>query len=308
MTVIGFYGSSKMDGWRTKLGRHLDDFTLVDLMSPEGERADIALVWAPPKGQLAKMPNLRGIIMQGQGVDYMMSDPTVPRDVPLVRLVDPDMSNALSHWAILAALDFWRDGAYYRDCQAAAKWAPVVQRPATGAKVGIMGVGAIGSVMARRFASLGFDVRGWARSVRQVDHVEIFAGEENLPAFLDGLNILISVLPLTPATTGIMNSQLFNQLAKGAYIINGGRGPQLVDADLLEAIASGQIAGAALDVFATEPLPTNHAFWAHPKITVWPHVAAQTNPNTAAMQVAAAIRAIMAGNEPDNRVDWSRGY
>ena len=113
MTTIGFYGSSKIDGWRTKLGRHLDDFTLVDLMSPEGQLADIALVWAPPKGQLAKMPNLRGIIMQGQGVDYMMRDQTVPRDVPLVRLVDPDMSNALSHWAILAALDFWRDAAYY---------------------------------------------------------------------------------------------------------------------------------------------------------------------------------------------------
>jgi len=308
MTVIGFYGSSKMDGWRAKLGRHLDNFTLVDLMSPEGERADIALVWAPPKGQLAKMPNLRGIIMQGQGVDYMMSDPTVPRYIPLVRLVDPDMSNALSHWAILAALDFWRDAPYYRDCQAVAKWAPIVQRPATGAKVGIMGVGAIGSVMASRFASLGFDVRGWARTMRQVDNVAIFAGEDNLPAFLDGLNILISVLPLTPATHGILNSQLFRQLAKGAYIINGGRGAQLVESDLLDAIASGQIAGAALDVFTTEPLPADHAFWAHPKITIWPHVAAQTNPNTAAIQVAAAIRAIMAGVEPENRVDWSRGY
>ena len=101
MTTIGFYGGSKIDGWRTKLGRHLDNFTLVDLMSPEGQLADIALVWAPPKGQLANMPNLRGIIMQGQGVDYMMRDQTVPHDVPLVRLVDPDMSNALSHWACL---------------------------------------------------------------------------------------------------------------------------------------------------------------------------------------------------------------
>ena len=308
MTTIGFYGSSKIDGWRTKLGRHLDDFTLVDLMSPEGQLADIALVWAPPEGQLAKMPNLRGIIMQGQGVDYMMRDQTVPRDVPLVRLVDLDMSNALSHWAILAALDFWRDAAYYRDCQTSKTWQPIVQRPASGAKIGIMGVGAIGGIMAQRFAALGFDVRGWARSMRQIDNVEIFAGDDGLAPFLDGLNILVSVLPLTPATTGIMNHQLFNQLAKGAYIINGGRGPQLVEADLLDAISSGQIAGAALDVFAVEPLPADHAFWTHPKITIWPHVAAQTNPNTAAMQVAAAITAIMAGREPENKVDWARGY
>ena len=128
MTVIGFYGSSKIEGWRMKLSQYLTDFTIVDLVSDEGAQADIALVWAPPAGQLKKMPNLRGIIMQGQGVDYMMADTTVPRDVPLVRLVDPDMSNALSHWAILAALDFWRDAPYYRACQASANWQPTLQR------------------------------------------------------------------------------------------------------------------------------------------------------------------------------------
>ncbi|MEL0041948.1 MAG: NAD(P)-dependent oxidoreductase, partial [Candidatus Puniceispirillum sp.] len=115
-------------------------------------------------------------------------------------------------------------------------------------------------------------------------------------------------LPLTPETDGIMNADLFSRLAKGAYVINGGRGQQLVDADLIAALESGQIAGAALDVFHQEPLPDTHPFWDHPAVTVWPHVAAQTNPNTAAKQVAAAISAIMAGREPDNRVEWARGY
>ena len=308
MTIIGFYGSSNIEDWRIKLSRYLTDFTIVDLVSAQGEAADIALVWAPPAGQLRKMPNLRGIIMQGQGVDHMMADTTVPRDVPLVRLVDPDMSNALSHWAILAALDFWRDAPHYRACQASAHWQPIVQRRASGAKVGIMGVGAIGKLVAQRFASLGFDVRGWARSPRQIANVTVFVGDKGLASFLNGLDILVSVLPLTPATRGIMNSNMFNQLAKGAFIINGGRGAQLVEDDLLDAIARGQISGAALDVFATEPLPTNHPFWSHPAITVWPHVAAQTNPNTAAQQVAAAITAIMSGLEPENRVDWQRGY
>ncbi|MEK9850623.1 MAG: glyoxylate/hydroxypyruvate reductase A [Candidatus Puniceispirillum sp.] len=308
MTIIGFYDFAKSADWQIKLGRHLSDFSLVDLMSPEGRMADIALVWAPPAGAFADMPNLKGIINKGQGVDHIMRDPTVPRDVPLVRLVDPDMSDALSHWVILAALDFWRDASYYRRCQTQKIWKPVVQRPATGATIGIMGVGAIGSVVAKRFAALGFAVRGWARSPREIDGVTVFAGSDSLDKFLDDVDILVSVLPLTDETTGIMNADLFARLAKGAFVINGGRGQQLVEDDLLTALEAGQLAGAALDVFAHEPLPKDHPFWTHPKITVWPHVAAQTNPNTAASQVAAAITAIMAGKMPENRVDWHRGY
>jgi len=308
MTIIGFYDFAKSADWQIKLGRHLSDFSLVDLMSPEGRMADIALVWAPPAGAFADMPNLKGIINKGQGVDHIVRDPTVPRDVPLVRLVDPDMSDALSHWVILAALDFWRDASYYRRCQTQKIWKPVVQRPATGATIGIMGVGAIGSVVAKRFAALGFAVRGWARSPREIDGVTVFAGSDSLDKFLDDVDILVSVLPLTDETTGIMNADLFARLAKGAFVINGGRGQQLVEDDLLTALEAGQLAGAALDVFAHEPLPKDHPFWTHPKITVWPHVAAQTNPNTAASQVAAAITAIMAGKMPENRVDWHRGY
>jgi glyoxylate/hydroxypyruvate reductase A len=310
MITIGFhkFATSASADWQVKLGRHLNDFRLVDLMSEEGRLADIALVWAPPAGRFAEMPNLKGIINKGQGVDHIMRDPTVPHHIPLVRLVDPDMSDALSHWVILAALDFWRDGPYYRASQQKRVWKPIVQRPATGATVGVMGVGAIGSVVAQRFSMLGFTVRGWARSERALDGVEVFAGPDQLDRFLDGVDILVSVLPLTAETTGIMNADLFARLAKGACVINGGRGPQLVEADLLAAIESGQIAGAALDVFQTEPLPTDHPFWTHPRVTVWPHVAAQTNPNTAAQQVAAAITAIMAGRKPDNLVDWARGY
>jgi glyoxylate/hydroxypyruvate reductase A len=308
MIVIGFHDFAASRDWNVKLGRHLNDFKLVDLMSEDGRLADIALVWKPPVGRFAEMPNLKGIINKGQGVDHIIGDLTVPRNIPLVRLVDPDMSDALSHWAILSALDFWRDASYYRHSQQQKIWKPIVQRPATGATVGVMGLGAIGSVIAQRFAMLGFSVRGWARSERDIPGVTVFAGPDQMKSFLDGVDILVSVLPLTPDTTGIINKDLFSQLARGAFVINGGRGPQLVESDLLDAINSGQIAGAALDVFTIEPLPDQHPFWTHPKVTVWPHVAAQTNPNTAAIQVAAAIAAIMNGREPENRVDWQRGY
>ncbi|MGC6519097.1 MAG: 2-hydroxyacid dehydrogenase [Candidatus Puniceispirillaceae bacterium] len=309
MIRIGFYGSaSDIPDWQQSLAGRLPDFEIVELMSKAGIDSDVALVWAPPRDAFSRCTKLRGIIMQGQGVDHMMRDETVPRDIPLVRLVDPDMANALSHWAILNALDFWRDGAVYRGQQSGRVWKQVPQRAATGAKVGILGVGAIGTVIARRFAALGFEVRGYARTMKQIEGVEVFAGPEQLADFASGLDIVVSVLPLTPETTGMMNAGFFAQLAEGAFVINGGRGPQVHDEDLLEALESGRIGGAALDVFAVEPLPQDHPYWTHPKVRVWPHVAAQTNATSAADQVAAAILAMVEGRAPANRVDWSRGY
>ena len=309
MIRIGFYGNAgDIARWETSLATRLPDFEIHELLSDAGAASDVALVWAPPPHAFANCPKLRGIIMQGQGVDHMMRDDTVPRDIPLVRLIDPDMANALSHWAILNALDFWRDGAAYRAQQVARHWRSLPQRPATGGRVGVLGVGAIGTVIATRFAALGFDVRGFARSPKQIDGVKVFAGMDQLADFATGLDIVVSVLPLTPQTTGIMDAAFFNRLAPGAFVINGGRGPQVVDDDLLAALDSGQIGGAALDVFAVEPLPESSPFWTHPKVRVWPHVAAQTNATSAADQVAAAILRMMAGEPPANRVDWARGY
>ena len=309
MIRIGFYGiNGDIAGWETALATRLPDFEINELLSDAGAASDVALVWAPPPHAFANCANLRGIIMQGQGVDHMMRDGSVPRDIPLVRLVDPDMANALSHWAILNALDFWRDGASYRSQQLERRWRSLPQRPATGARVGVLGVGAIGTMIARRFAALGFAVRGFARSPKDIDGVEIFVGMDQLADFADGLDIVVSVLPLTPQTTGIMNAAFFDRLAPGAFIINGGRGPQVADDDLLAALDSGRLGGAALDVFAVEPLPEEHRFWTHPKVRVWPHVAAQTNAVSAADQVARAILRMMAGEEPANRVDWARGY
>jgi len=309
MIRIGFFGqAAEAQEWQQKLTPFLDDFEIVDLVSDAGRNCDVALVWAPPEGALAHLPNLQGIILQGQGVDHMMADASVPRDVPLVRLVDPDMSDALSHWAILNALDFWRDGASYRDQQASKTWASIPQRSHEEAIVGVLGVGAIGSVIARRFAALGFTTRGWARTQKTIENVDVFAGPDALADFADGVNISVCVLPLTPETRGIMNADYFNRLAHGAFVINGGRGPQVNDDDLLAALDSGQIGGAALDVFAIEPLPADHPYWAHPKVRVWPHVAAQTNPDSASRQVAAAILAMINGEEPANRVEWTRGY
>ena len=182
------------------------------------------------------------------------------------------------------------------------------QRPAKGGVVGVMGVGAIGSVVATCFAGLGFHVKGWARTPRQISAVEVYAGPGEFDDFLHNVQILVSVLPLTPKTRGIMNADLFAKLEPGACVINAGRGPQIVEHDLLVALDTNQLGAAILDVFETEPLPPSHPFWAHKKISVWPHVAAQTNPDSSAKQVAEAIIAILAGRLTTNQVDWQRGY
>ena len=194
MIRIAFYSAfDSWQGWAERLSPLLPAIEFVALMSDDARDADIALVWTPPAGRLVALPNLRGIILQGQGVDHMMADSTTPQNIPLVRLVDPEMAAALSHWAILAALDFWRDGPYYRQQQAQKIWAPKPQRPAQGGVVGVMGLGAIGSVIATRFAGLGFQVRGWARSPRQLASVDVYAGLDWLDEFSQDVQILVSV-------------------------------------------------------------------------------------------------------------------
>ena len=170
-------------------------------------------------------------------------------------------------------------------------------------------MGAIGLEIARHLAGLGFDVSGWSRSERQFpEPIKSVHGRKGFENLLASCDIHVCILPLTPETTDLFDGRSFTQMKKGAYFINGGRGKQVVETDLLAAIRSGHLAGACLDVFATEPLPADHPFWEEPAITIWPHVAAQTNPDTAADQVAAAITAA-ANNQPlFNLVDKKRGY
>jgi glyoxylate/hydroxypyruvate reductase A len=174
--------------------------------------------------------------------------------------------------------------------------------------VGVLGVGHIGGSCARALAELGFEVRGWARSAREVPGVRVFSGPGSLPQFLSGVQILICLLPLTPATRGILNADLFAQLAPGAWLINLARGAHLMEPDLLRALDSGQLAGATLDVFATEPLPREHPFWLDPRISMTPHAAALTRPETAVPRLAQNIARERSGQPLLDVVDRGAGY
>ena len=171
-----------------------------------------------------------------------------------------------------------------------------------------MGAGALGQAVAKRLVSFGFHVRTWSRSEKQLDNVKSYFGHDQLANFLSGTRVIINLLPSTPETVGILNQQLFSQLEQGAYVINLARGAHLIEQDLLLALESGQVTGAALDVFASEPLSQMHPFWTHPRIAITPHVAAFTKPKEAMDMIVSNIQRIEAGQAPVGVVDMQRGY
>ncbi len=272
------------------------------------EEIEAALVWRPPAGWLASLPRLRLIHSLGAGVDHVLADPKLPKQVPLLRLIDPYMTRAMVEYMVFQVLRLHLKEPEYRRQQALAEWRQLVPPVAPDRRVGILGLGELGTATAAALVGLGFAVAGWSRTEKRVPGVESFAGAAALPAFLARSEILLCLLPLTEATTGILGTETFRHLPKGAGLINAGRGRHLVEADLVTAFETGQIAEAVLDVFAQEPLPSDHPFWTHPRVVVTPHVAAMTNPATAAQCIAANLRRLGAGDPFEDRIDPRTGY
>ena len=272
------------------------------------DQIDIALVANPRGGELQGLPALRLIQSLWAGVEGLLADTTVPTDVPLARMVDPVMNEAMAQTALWAVLALHRGFFSYADQQRAHEWRQRTQWRADEFPVAVLGLGHMGRSVAQRLAGNGYPVRGWSARQAAIDGVVALAGEAALPYALAQARAVVNLLPLTPATHGFFNAQRFAQMERGAALVNLARGAHVVEADLLAALDSGRLSRAVLDVFDSEPLPTGHAFWAHPRITVLPHVAALTDARSAAQVVARNVRALRHGGELENRVDRSRGY
>lgn len=280
---------------------------------PAAGQADVALVWKPPAALFDEQRDLRLIFNLGAGVDALLALPNLPRQVPLLRLEDAGMSEALAEYVLAAVLRVYRGFDRYAAQQRAGQWQPLPLRERSAFQVGVLGLGVIGGAIARALAQHGFAVRGFARSARAVDGVRCLAGPLDPAApecarFLDGLDLLVSVLPLTESTRGALNAAVFSRLARGAHLVNVGRGAHLVEADLLAALDAGQLGGATLDVFAQEPLPAAHPFWSRPAILITPHVSAETQLAPSAAQIASKIAAWQRGHPVSGVVNPLRGY
>ncbi len=266
------------------------------------------LSWKHPLGIMKRFPRLKCIASLGFGVDHVLRDPDLPAGVPVTRIVDAGMVDAMSTYVLAAVLSHTRHFNLYRRDQALKTWTARIPKHPHDVRVGVMGLGHLGSDAARKLHALGFPVSGWSRTPKSIDGVTGFAGEGDLDTFLSGADILICLLPLTSATQGILNCRTLSKLPAGAYLINAARGEHLMEGDLIAALESGHLSGACLDVFREEPLPESHPFWSHPQVTVTPHVASLTYPRDVAPQIVANYHRVRAGQLPWNIVDLKRGY
>lgn len=285
------------------------------LLTARGELPDdhitAAIVANPPPGSLQGLPNLRLIQSLWAGVDRLLADATLPAGVPIARMVDPMMNQAMAETALWAVLALHRGFFTYAGHQAAGRWQPHAQRRADEAPVLVLGAGQMGGTVARRLAANGYPVTVWRRQAgggAAGDGLAVLHGADALHAALPAAQVLLNLLPLTPETRGLIDAALLARLPRGAGLVNLARGAHVVDADLLAALDAGQIGHAVLDVFHTEPLPADHRYWRHPQVTVLPHAAAMTDARTAAAIAAANIAALAEGRPIVNRVERQSGY
>ena len=308
MAVLFYSQADDPAPWRRAFAEAFSDLAFEvwpDVSDPE--RVRYALVWNPPKGELAKLPNLKAVLALGAGVDSLLADDTIPL-VPVVRLLDAGLAPQMAEYAVYGVLHFQRDMFEYRAQQQARNWTPRPPVMASQWPVGILGTGVIGGLIAKHLVALGYPVRGWSRSGRHLQGVDSFYGDERLGDFLSGSRVVVNVLPLTSHTTGILNVRTFSRMPRGSYVINIGRGGHLIENDLLAALDSGQIAGAMLDVFNEEPLPPSSPLWSHPRVIVTPHIAGVTIAAEAEAQVIENVRRMERGEAPVGVVDRARGY
>lgn len=294
--------------WGAALKRHLPDLDLrvwPDIGNAEEVRH--ALVWLPPSGFFAALPNLELIINLGAGADAILGHPELP-DVPVVRIADPEMSRMMASYVVLSVLRYYRDFPEFERAQKAGHWRYIHPREPREVRVGVMGLGELGRVAASELARWGFEVRGWARTRKEIEGVTTFAGEDGLGDFLRDLEIVVVMLPLTSETRGLIDSAFLARMPRGVKLVNVARGEIIDEAALLAALESGRVAAATLDAFASEPLPADHPFWGMEEVLVTPHLASVAIPSTAAAQVADNIRRARAGLPLINEVGRVRGY
>ena len=295
--------------WQASLQRLMPELD-VRVWPAVGRHEDIeyALVWQPPPDVLGQLANLKVIFSLGAGVDHLLAGATLPDGVPLVRMIDPALTEGMTEYVLYHVLRYHRHMSKYASQQRQRVWRELPQVRPMDRRVGIMGLGVMGGDVANKLTALGFAVRAWRRSDRAIANVRIYHGYDHLISFLRDTEILVCLLPLTPDTEGILNRETLSALPSGACVISVGRGRHLVEEDLLDALDNNHLAGATLDVFRSEPLPTEHSFWSHPKVTLTPHIASLTNPTTAAAHVIGNIRRLQQGEPLIGVVDLKRGY
>lgn len=292
--------------WVVSLKKVLPDATIT-VWKPGAPLADYAIAWAPPQQFIDEQTSLQALFNIGAGVDNLLQL-RLPSTLKVVRLEDAGMSVEMAEYVCHAVIRYFREFKYYETNEQLGKWSYRKTKTRSDFSVGVMGLGTLGMQVVKTLQMFQYPINGYSLSHKEIVGVNCFSGEHGLSEFLSNTRVLINLLPLTPKTENIMNYDTLSKLQDGGYVINIARGKHLVDDDLLKLLDAGHLSGATLDVFRTEPLPANHPFWQHPKITVTPHTAARTNREESIAQISSKIHALQQGIPITGIIDLHRGY
>lgn len=278
------------------------------------ESIDYAIVAKPPPGLLADLPNLKAVLSLWAGVDHITSDPTWPRDVPIFRMIEPGLTGGMVEFVLSQALNLHLGNYEVVAAQSRGQWlraprgAYGMEPMMADRRVGVLGLGEMGANVAAALVRIGFSVKGWSRSPKNIDDVECLSGDEGFERIVRGSDILVNLLPLTLKTENILDASVFAKMPVGASLVNAGRGQHVIDDDLIQALDSGHLKRAVLDVFREEPLSLSHPFWSHPGITIYPHIASVTRVKTGVPVLARSLELLLSGETPEGYFNPDRGY
>lgn len=294
--------------WKEGLSKCLPD-QKVEIWPEVSDPGSVtgAACWNHPHGSLNEYENLKLISSMGAGVDHILSDPKLPEGVPVTRIVDKALTYTMTRYLLGAVLSWHRRFDVYRREQATHTWNQKAE-PQRPLHIGIMGMGILGRDIASSLVNLGFDVKGYSRSLKELKGVKSFAGEDQLQDFLQDVNLLINLLPLTSETENMLDRTFFDRIPQPVCLVNAARGGHLVEQDLIDALDQGKIEYAFLDVFRKEPLPEDHPFWDREDIFITPHIASITNPDAAIPQIAENWLRAQKGEPLQNKIDRDREY
>lgn len=314
MTIILHVQDWDENDWLKNLSSLMPDRNFLSYSQIENDtQADYAILWKPPAQLFKNIDGLKVIFSLGAGVDHIVNVAGFPKDVPLVRVVDKDLTNRMSEYVVFHCLRILRQHLLLDRQQKNKIWHKDYQPSANEVRIGILGLGELGLDAAQKLNVMGFNVSGWSRSEKSIDGVKCFHGADGLDAMLAQTDIVVSLLPLTPQTDGLLDHDLFAKLPRngalgGAYLINVGRGQSQREAGILKALDDGSLAGGTLDVFEVEPLPTTSKLWSHPNVTITPHNGADSSPRAICQNIADQIERFEAGLPLENVVSIERGY
>ncbi len=317
MDILIYSPDGKTAQYETSLAEHLREANIRGWQPGDTAPADYLVLWKPNAEVLLPRARLKAIFNLGAGVDGVLGTRGegahhLPAGVPLVRLEDAGMADQMAQYVSAAALRYFRRLDVFDAQQAQGQWKFQKPNRLADFPVAVLGYGTLGAHVAKALKAFGFPVRAWRRSQRgegmHDSGIELHHGDAGFDACVSGARILVNLLPLTPQTENVLNAHLFAKLAQGAFLINVARGAHLVEDNLLAALDSGQIAGATLDVFRTEPLPADHPFWRAPRVTITPHISALTLRDETVAQIAGKIAALERGEAITGIVDPTRGY